>query len=96
MHDNASELQNEALGIFFFFLIRGFFGNKYYLTNLFLETYNYDGWFKYEEEFTDLLSMPPLEDDKKVLPMPPLGDDKDVSPIPPVKEEKAEGKGLEI
>ena len=52
-------------------------GNKYDPVNLFLETYNYEDWFKNEEsadttrksdkdEPVDLSDMPPLEGDEEV------------------------------
>ena len=53
-YGNASELYNELLGIYFFEYEalseakRRKLGNKYYPTNLFLETYDYDDLFKDE------------------------------------------------
>ena len=52
-------------------------GNQYNLVDLFLETYNYDDWFKNEEladktkksdkeKSVDLSDMPPLKDDGEV------------------------------
>ena len=90
MYDNASELYNEYLKIYFdeYKALAGVkkrnLGNKFDGVNLFLETSNYDVWFENEEstdttksgkEFTNLSSMSVLESDE---------------------EEVKEGTGLEV
>ena len=72
MYDNASELYNDYLEVYFdtFSEIKKRkLGNKYDPTNLFHETYNYETWFQNKESSdtktkSDLLSMPALEDMK--------------------------------
>ena len=72
VYHNALELQNGFLGIYFFEYEalseteKRKLGNKYCPANLFIETYSYDDWCKNNEEYADLSSIPPLEDEKKV------------------------------
>ena len=48
VHDNASELYNDYLGIYFdeYNALPNALDNKYNLVNLFFEIYNYDVWLK--------------------------------------------------
>ena len=83
VYDNASELHNEYLEIYFYqykalsYDRKRKLGNKYGPINLFLETYNYNNWFKNEErpdttsrksdkeKSLDLSDMLPLEGDEE-------------------------------
>ena len=71
MYDNASELYNEYLEIYFAQYMalpdveKRKVGNKYDPKNLFLEGYDYSVRSEDKKELTDIPPMPPLEGDEE-------------------------------
>ena len=92
VYDNASELYNEYLKIYFdeykalSDTQKRELGNKYDPIDLFLGTYNYDVWFE-NEESAETTRKCDKKESVDLSDMPPLEGD---------EEEVKEGKGLKI